>query len=575
MKYSKLVEVYEDLENTSSKLKKTEIIAEFLEKTNVDELAKITLLVQGKIFPGWSEKEIGIALQTMMKVISSSLGIDASRVEQEFKKTGDLGLVAEKLMGKKKQTTLFKKDLSADKVFENLKKLADIEGKGTQNIKIQIVSELVAHASAKEAKYIVRTTIGDMRIGVAEGIVRDAVAKAFLKDEDWKEAVKAVERAWFVRPDYGEVAQIAKESGLKGLSGVKLEIGKPYHVLLSEKAPSMEKALDSYEKIVVEVKYDGARLCIHKKDEKVWLFTRRLENVTKQFPEVVSWAKTNIKSNNCIIEAEMLGFDGKTKQPLPFQFLSQRIKRKYDIEKIAKDIPVQINIFDITYLDGKVLFNEILEKRLELLKNVVKPIAGKFQLVKGIRTKDIEKVEEFYKKALSDSQEGVMVKNLEAIYQPGRRVAGGWLKVKPTMENLDLAIIGAQWGTGKRTGWLGTLMLGCRDEKSGKFMSCGMIGTGIKEKSSGIEGNIDVTFKQLTKLLKPNIESESGVNLKIRPKVVIEVAYEEIQRSTNYESGFALRFPRVIRLRTLDKSAEQCDTLERIRRLYKMQKGGV
>ena len=572
MKYSKLVEVYEQLENTSSKLKKTEIIAEFLEKTGVDELSRITLLVQGKVFPGWSEKEIGIALQTMMKVISSSLGIDISRVEQEFKKVGDLGLVAEKLMEKKKQTTLFKKDLTVDKVFENLKKLAEIEGKGTQNIKVQIVSELIAHANAKEAKYIVRTTIGDMRIGVAEGIVRDAVAKAFLKNDDWKESVKAVERAWFVRPDYGEVAQIAKTSGLKGLSKVKLEIGKPYHVLLSEKATSMEKALESYEKIAVEVKYDGARLCIHKNSDNIWLFTRRLDNVTKQFPEVVLWAKKAVKSDNCIIEGEMLGFDGKTKKPLPFQFLSQRIRRKYDIEKIAKQIPVQVNLFDITYLNGKVLFDETLEKRQKLLNDVIEPISGKFQIAKQIKTKDIKKVEQFYRQSLSDSQEGIMVKNLEALYQPGKRVAGGWLKVKPTMENLDLAIIGAQWGTGKRTGWLGTLMLGCRDEKSGKFMSCGMIGTGIKEKSSGIEGNVDVTFKQLTKLLKPNIESESGVNLKIKPKVVVEVAYEEIQRSTNYESGFALRFPRVKRIR-FDKGPTEVDTKARIERLFITQKG--
>ncbi|MFH1445436.1 MAG: ATP-dependent DNA ligase [Nanoarchaeota archaeon] len=569
MKYTKLVDVYEELEKTPSKLKKTDIIAEFFEKATNEDISMIALLVQGKVFPGWSEKEIGIALQTMMKIISNSLGIASSKIEQDFKKIGDLGLVAEKFTVGKKQTTLFKKELTVDKVFENLQKVASVEGKGTQNTKIHIIAELIAHANAKEAKYIVRTTLGDLRIGVAEGIVRDAIAKAFLKDDEKKDAVKAIERAWFVRPDYGEIANVAKADGIKGLDKIKLAVGKPYHVLLSEKAKSLEDALSAFNNTVIEYKFDGARVCIHKKNDIIWLYTRSLENVTKQFPEVVLWAKNNIKSNSCIVEAEMLGFDAKTKKPLPFQFLSQRIKRKYDIEKIAKEIPVQVNIFDITYLDGKDLFNEKLDKRLALLKGVINPVPGKFQTVKGLRTKDIKKVEEFYKKALSDSQEGVMVKNLDAVYQPGRRVAGGWLKVKPTMENLDLAIIGAQWGTGKRAGWLGSLMLGCRDEESGRFLCCGMIGTGIKEKAAVEE---DVTFNQLMKLLKPNIENESGVNVKIRPKVVIEVAYEEIQPSTNYESGFALRFPRVIKIRW-DKGSSEVDTKARIKRLFESQKG--
>ena len=198
---------------------------------------------------------------------------------------------------------------------------------------------------------------------------------------------------------------------------------------------------------------------------------------------------------------------------------------------------------------------------------IIKPIPGKLQLAKHIETKDLKKAEAFYKEALKASQEGLIVKNMEAFYQPGRRV-GYWLKVKPTMENLDLAIIGGVWGEGKRAGWLGSFILGCRD--GAEFKECGMIGTGIKEKSeSG-----GVTFKELTKLLKPHIESEKGNRVAIKPSVVVEVAYEEIQESPNYASGFALRFPRVICIR-VDKSAQQADDLKRIKKMYGMQRGKV
>ncbi|MFQ5648066.1 MAG: ATP-dependent DNA ligase, partial [Candidatus Aenigmatarchaeota archaeon] len=308
---------------------------------------------------------------------------------------------------------------------------------------------------------------------------------------------------------------------------------------------------------------------IHKKGEKLWLFTRRLENVTAAFPDVVEMCRRAIKARECIIEGEALAIDPKTHRPMPFQMLSTRIKRKYGIEKARKEMPVQVNLFDIVYLDGRSLFQEPLKERDRALKSVVKPIPGKFQFAEKLITKDLKKAEAFYKKSLAAGQEGLMVKNLDARYQPGRRVAGGWLKVKPVMESLDLAIIGATWGTGKRAGWLGSLILGCRDPESGKFLECGMLGTGIKEKKTKPE---DVTFLDMTNMLKPHIEQEKGGTVKIKPKVVIEVAYEEIQKSPTYASGWALRFPRFIRLR-LDKSPAEADTRERIKSLYKIQKG--
>lgn len=644
MLYSRLAECFGALEATPAKLGKTELISELLEEAGEGDLYKVVTLLQGRVFPPWSDKEIGIAVQLMIKVISSTLGIGAGQVENTFKKTGDLGLVAEEFMGKKRQATLAQKKLTVEKVFENLQKIADVEGKGAQERKIGLVSELISGASPKEAKYIVRTVIGDLRVGVAEGMVRDAIARAYFSDivwdekkiielmgakekifliekgllekleeknkiskkelsgfkqknkfiekdleqikktELWKEKnktdfiilsypdagsemkkriVSAVEWAWFLRPDFGEVAEIAKKEGLEALERTPLKTGEPYIVLLAEKSPSLEAALGEYENPALEFKYDGARVCIHKKGEKVWLYTRRLENITRQFPEVVKWAMECVKAREAIVEGEMLGFSRGN--PMPFQFLSQRIKRKYDIEKMAREIPVQVNIFDIVLLEGKSLLKALLRERWEILRKTVNPLQGKFQLAKHIETKDLKKAEAFYKEALEAHQEGIIVKNMDAAYQPGRRV-GFWLKVKPVLETLDLAIIGATWGTGKRAGWLGSLVLGCMGE-GGRFLECGMIGTGIKEK-----GDSGVTFEELTRLLKPNITEEKGSEVKIRPRVVVEVEYEEIQKSPTYASGYALRFPRVKSVR-YDKRPEDSDSLERIEKIYGMQKG--
>jgi DNA ligase-1 len=566
MKYSKLVDLYEYLEQTSSRLKKVDAIADFLRKAEPHVLGKVALLVQGKVFPSYSEEEIGVADKMMVKVIASSMGFSEGEVVKEFRETGDLGLSVERLMGRKKQTTLASRDLDISNVFENLRKLASTEGRGSQDVKISLVKELVSRSKPKEAKYIVRTVLGQLRIGVAEGVLRDSIAGAFFPEregDEKKEVIRAIEWAWFLRPNYSEIAIIAKEKGLAGLKKVSVEVGKPYHVLLAEKAKDLKEALEKFERPSLEFKYDGARLIIHKRGEEFWFYTRRLENVTKQFPDLLDFARKGVKAKECIIEGEMLGIDKKTGNPLPFQMLSQRIKRKYDIEKMVKEIPVQVNLFDVVFCNGKQLFSEPLERRREILEKIIEPVPGKFKLAEQLITKDLKKAEKFYQRALKAKQEGVIIKNLDAKYQPGRRV-GYWLKVKPIMETLDLVITGAEWGTGKRANWFGSFILSCR--KAGEFLECGMMGTGIKEKGEG------VTFEDLTRQLKPYMRGEKGKSVKIKPKIVVEIAYEEIQKSPNYSSGYALRFPRLIKIR-VDKSPSDADDVERIERLYHQQRG--
>lgn len=562
MLYSILAETYERLEKTSGKLEKTKTISELLKETPEKELEKIVLLLNGSVFPAWSGHDIGIANQLMIKAVAKASGISEDSVLKKFRETGDLGLSVEKIIGGKKQKTFATKRLDIEKVFSNIQKIALVSGKGSQEQKISLIAELLVSANPNEAKYIVRTTLGELRIGVAEGLIRDAVAQAFSVDAE------LVESAWFLRPDYGEIASIAKKEGESGLKKVKIMLGEPMMVQLAEKSPTLKEAIESFENPSLEYKYDGMRTVIQKKGGKIWVFTRNLENVTKQFPDIVELCKKGIAAEECVIEGETLGMSGG--KPLPFQSLSQRIQRKYDIEVMVKKIPIQINLFDVTYLKGEMLLLKPMKERRKILEKIVKPVSGKFQLSEQLITHNLAEAEKFYRKSLAAGNEGVIVKNLDAFYQAGRRVAGGWLKVKPTMENLDLVIIGADYGTGKRAGWFGSFVLGCRNEE-GKFLECGMLGTGVKEKKTD---ETDVTLKEFTKMLKPLIEREEGNHVWFKPKIVIEVAYEEIQKSPSYSSGYALRFPRFIRLRTMEKPAEQADTIERIEKLYEMQKGG-
>jgi DNA ligase-1 len=563
MKYSVLADAYEKLGGRSGKLEKTHIISDVLKEASRELLPKTVLLLNGSVFPPWSDEELGVANQLMIKAIIKSYGASTEDVLKTFKKTGDLGKTVEYLAAKRKQFTLGRKELTVDRVFENTQLLAKQSSGGSQERKLNLITELLIQASPREAKYIVRTTLGELRIGVAEGIIRDAIAEAF------NISPETVENAWFLYPDYGEIAKIAKEKGEEGLKKVRIEVGRPIMVLLAEKSPSLEEAVKSFDKVSLQFKYDGARFLVHKKDDKILIFTRRLEDVTKAFPDVVELCKKNLKAVDCIVDGECIAVNPKTGRSMPFQMLSQRIKRKYDIEKIIKEVPVELNLFDIIYLDGKQLFDLTLEERRNILKKIVKIVPGKIQLAKELVTNDLKEAEAFYKEALKEGHEGLIVKNLEAKYRPGRRVAGGWLKVKPVMESLDLVITGATWGTGKRVGWLGSYILSCRDPDTGKFLECGMLGTGVKEKKTDPE---DVTLLDLTKLLKPYIELEEGNEVRIKPQIVVEVSYEEIQKSPTYSSGWALRFPRFVRIRW-DKGPDETDTTRRIAGLYDMQKG--
>jgi len=562
MMYKNLVELYEKLSNTTKRLEKIDVLSKFLKKLSNSDRDVLYLLL-GDIYPEYDERRIGISNQLAIKAMSKATGIENKRVTKEWKEIGDLGRVAEILTAKKKQSTLHSSSLTTEKVLENLRKLPELEGKGTVSKKISLITELLTSASPIEALYLIRTLIGDLRIGVKESTVRDALAKAFFNSK--KEAIKKIQDAIDKSNDLAAVFDVTKKGKLKKFDKLQLQIGKPVKVMLAQKAKSIKDAFNSVGKpCAIEYKYDGFRLLIHKKGNNVILFTRRLENVTKQFPEVVKYVKKYIKGNSFILDSEAVGFHKKTKEYRPFQEISQRIRRKYDIERLKEELPVEINVFDILYYNGKSLLKEPFEKRTSLIKKIIKNRPYKIIHAKQILTSNEKRAEKFYKQALKNNQEGVMFKNLKKEYQPGSRV-GHMLKVKPEERDLDLVITGGIYGTGKRSGWLSSFILSCKSKK-GKFFELGKVGTGIKEKKE-----MGISFNELTEKLKPYITEEKGKTVKIKPKVVVSVTYQEIQKSPNYNSGFALRFPRFTALRP-DKPLSEITTLEEIKKDFEAQK---
>ena len=561
MKYSTLVDVYEELDSTSKRLEKTAFIADFLKKVSKVDLPSVMLLLEGKVYPDWDSRKIGVASQLMIRAIANSSGSSPSKIEELWKKTGDLGKAAEKAMGKKSQHTLGNVDISVAKVISNTQSLSKIEGSGSVDRKIGLIVELLSSASADEAKYIVKTILEEMRVGIGSGTIRDSLALAFFKYN--VDAKLKIQQAYDLTNDWGKVAEAAMK-GIPALEKIEMTVGIPIKVMLAQKVESIEEGFERCgSPMIVEYKYDGFRMQIHKQDGKISLFTRRLENVTGQFPDVSDAVEKYVAGESFILESEIVGFDPKSQKYLPFQNISQRIKRKYRIEEMVEKFPVEINVFDAISFEKKNLTQIPLVERRKIIEKIIKPKERIILPSKMIVTEKKSDVEKMLKDSLKSGNEGVMLKNLNSPYQPGSRV-GFMVKLKPAAETLDLVIVGAEWGEGKRSAWITSYVLAIRT--GDQLMEIGKVSTGMKEKDE--EG---LSFNQMTELLKPLITSEDGKSVKVKPKIVIEVGFEEIQRSPTYSSGFALRFPRVIRLRD-DRSPDDSSTIEEVETLLSRQK---
>ena len=550
MRYYELIRVYNEIRSKSGRLDKVEIISKFIKNLKDDELKEIIYLLQGRVFADNDARKTGVNEKIVIKALSIISGENEKEIENIWSKKGDLGEISEELINKKKQSALFEKKLDVEKVINNIKKLSESMGEGAVNRKLQLINELLSNSNGEEAKYITRTLLENLRIGTQEGVIRDSIASAFDKK------VEDIQKANDLLNDYGEVAIKAKNNDLEN---VDLKIGKPVKVMLAVIFTSVEESFEALgEKVQVEEKLDGFRVIIHK-DKNVKLFTRNLEDVTNQFPDVVEIIK-EIKEDKFILDSEVVGYDKKTGKYLPFQNISIRIKRKYDIEKMGEEYPVEINVFDILYYK-KNLMDTKLKDRREILEKIIKEKKGKIKLTKKIISDNKKEIEKFFENALKNGREGIMVKNLDSLYKPGRYV-NGWGKLKKILEPLDLVIVKAEYGTGKRAGSLTSFTLSCKDKDN--YLEVGKVSTGVKEKDD------ELTYAELTKLLKPLIIREHEKMIDVKPKIILEIGYEEIQKSSAYTSGYALRFPRVLRLRN-DKDLNEINTIKDVEKIYNSQ----
>ncbi len=563
MNYSELCKVYEELGGTTKRLEKISILSGFLKKLHEKD-GEVLYLLLGTLYASYDPSEIGISNQTIIKALTKSTGISDETIVSEWKKIGDLGRVAEALIARKKQSSLSNKELTTEKIISDLRELAKMQGKGTVGKKIDLIAGLLSNAKPIEAKYLVRTMLADLRIGVQDNTVRDSIADTFFPDNK-KVASEKVQHAYDLNPDIALIFEKARH-GLKELDKVSLKPGSPIKAMLAQKVTSVEEGFEKVGKpAAFEFKYDGFRLIISKVNNNITLFTRRLDNVTNQFPDVVSFAKEFVNAKSFMIDSEAVGYDIKTKKYLPFQSIGQRIKRKYHIDKMSEEFPVELNVFDLLMYNGENYLDKPFIQRTKMLRKIVKPVPYKIVCAKQLITSSEKEAKEFFEQALKNNHEGLMIKNLNTIYKPGLRV-NHMLKLKPAQRDFDLVIVGAEYGTGKRGGWMSSFILACKDEKSGEFLEIGRVGTGIKEKL-----DIGVSFLQLTNLLKPLIIKSSGKEVEVKPKIIVSVIYQEIQKSPTYSSGYALRFPRVTALR-MDKPLNEINSLKDIEEEYKKQK---
>jgi DNA ligase-1 len=548
--FQSFAELCQKVEGVSGSLEKIDLVAAFLADLDEDELAIASGFIMGTLFSPSLDLVIGVGPSILYEALARACGCSIEQISDMLRATGDPGLVAAMCVEKRKpigfSAFVEEESLSIKDVYQRFLAVARASGRRSQGAKVKNLQFLFSQSNSLEAQYIARLAIEDMRIGVGEGGVRDAIARAFARRS------ADVERAFNLTNDMGLVAVNSKRGTLSDLS---VMLNHPIKVMLAQLGEGIPGALQELGLAAIEWKYDGARVQIHKDKEKVRIFSRRLEDVTDSLPEIVQTAK-GIRADSAILDGEVVAI-GKDGRPMAFQEILKRFRRKYDVEKLALKIPLYLFLFDLIYLDGKSVVDLPLTERRMLLEKIADPTI----LADQIMSDSPELAEKMYKQALDAGHEGLILKNPTSLYAPGKR-GKNWLKIKPVMETLDLVVIGAKWGEGRRASFLGSYRLGCLDQATGKLLDIGWVATGLT----------DEALADLTEMFRELILVQKGMEVELKPAVIFEVAYEEIQKSQSYSSGYALRFPRLITVRD-DKSLEEADTLERVVSLYRVQRG--
>jgi len=580
MLFSKLVGFYERIEAITGRIEMTNLLVQLLKETPPEIIDKVVYLTLGEIYPPFIGLELGVADRLALRAVKLASGMSEREIDRAYKELGDVGLVGERMLAKRSQATLFMEQLTVEDVYSALEKIAKASGEGSMETKVQILSGLLASAQPKEAKYILRIVTGKMRLGIADMTILDALAIVF---GGGKEARDLFERAYNLSSDIGYVAKVAAQEGLDGIKKFKITVGKPIRPMLAERLSSAEEILQKIGgKCIAEYKYDGERMQIHKRGDEVLIFSRRLENITSQYPDVVELVKQHVKAGEAILECECVAVDPETGDMLPFQELMHR-KRKHDIHKAIEQYPVNVYFFEALYVDGKDLTLEPLEIRRKTLESIIEE-GERVKLSKAIITDDPNEIEKFFHEAIEEGCEGLVVKALgkEAIYRAGAR---GWLWIKlkrsyksEMMDTVDLVVVGAFHGRGKRSGTYGALLMAAYDKRKDVFQSVCKVGSGFT----------DEDLQKLPELLEPykiphrhaRVETGMEADIWFEPKIVLEIIGDEITISPIHRAawsmikegyGLAIRFPRFTGRYRFDKAPEDATTTDEILEMYRRQ----
>ncbi len=580
MLYSEIADAYEKIEATTKRLEMTDLLVDLLKKTPKEIIDKVVYLTQGKIYPDFVKLEIGVAERLAIKALAHASGRRESEIEEDLKKSGDIGETAQKFIAQKRQLTFFQKPLTVQKVYETLDKMAHASGSGAVDTKISFLAGLLADATPKEAKYIMRTVTGNLRLGIADMTVLDALAIAY---GGGKETRELVERAYNISSDLGRVAKVLAEEGLEGIKKFRVVVGEPIRPMLAERLSSPEEILEKLGgKCIAEYKYDGERIQAHKKGGEITLYSRRLEDISDQYPDAIELLRRHVLADEAILEAECVAIDPDTGEMRPFQELMHR-RRKYGVEKAMEEYPVSLFMFDALYIDGKDLTLEPYPVRRKVLESAVKE-GDRVKIAKSMITGSVKELENFFLEAIEDGCEGLMCKSIteDSVYQAGAR---GWLWIKykrdyksEMTDTVDLVVVGAFHGRGKRAGTYGALLLAAYNPENDTFETVTKCGTGFTDED--LAKLPQMMKKHVIPHKHPRVNSLIEADVWFEPKIVIEVLGAEITLSPIHTcainairqgSGLAIRFPRFTGNYRIDKAAEDATTANEIVEMYQKQ----
>ncbi|GBC73528.1 DNA ligase B [archaeon HR04] len=585
MDYSTVVDVFNEMEATSKRTELTDLIVRLLKSTPKELVDKVVYLMLGRLRPEYEGIELGIADRMALRALSISSGIDMKRVEEMYVRRGDIGEAAEEALSKRLQSVLFKDRLTVERVYSTLEKVAMLKGEGSQDVKIRYICNLLNDAEPREGKYILKMVTAKLRLGIADYTLLDALAIAFTESKENREVL---ERAYNLTSDLGLVAKVLVYGGLDAVKAIRMELFRPIRPMLAERVSSAEEALERMGgRCAAEYKLDGERLQIHKHDDTVKIFSRRLEDITNHYPDAVDAIAGIRRARDLIVEGEAVAINQDTQEYLPFQELMHR-RRKYGIEEAMKDYPITLNLFDILYIDGKECIDLPYMERRRILEDLISDVESSnsnsrmVSIVPMLMVSDAKSIEDYMFKAINEGCEGLMLKDLNSPYRAGAR-GYAWIKLKreyrsELADTLDLVVVGAFHGRGRRAGRYGALLLASYNREDDTFYTVCKVGTGFTDED--LERFHTMLNPYILKHRHVRVNSRLDADVWFEPKIVIEVIASEITLSPLHTcalnviregNGLALRFPKFTGRIRDDKNAEDATSVDEIVSMYRRQ----